>query len=104
MPNNEVEELKESFIKDLNPLKIYLFGSFATGEETSNSDFDFYIVVDDQEIDMIELTAKAYKSIRNKQKRSVDIIVNTVSRFNKRKSGATLEHEVLEKGILLFVA
>ena len=36
-----------------------------------------YIVVDDSQKDMLALTAKAYKAIRFKQKRAVDIIVNT---------------------------
>ena len=28
---NEIEQLKNEFIKQLSPEKIYLFGSFATG-------------------------------------------------------------------------
>ena len=48
MPVNEIEELKEQFISQLKPLKIYLFGSFANGTYTEESDFDFYIIVSDE--------------------------------------------------------
>ena len=85
MPINEIDELKNCFVKDLLPRRIYLFGSFAEGKQNADSDFDFYIVVDDSQRDMLELTAKAYKSIRYKQKRAVDIIVNTEKTFEDRK-------------------
>ena len=47
MPTNEIDLLKERFIEQLSPVRIYLFGSFAEGREQPDSDFDFYIVVDD---------------------------------------------------------
>lgn len=105
MPINELNELKESFINSLTPLKIYLFGSFAEGKQSEDSDFDFYIIVDDSEKDMIKLTSAAYKSIRHKQKRAVDIIVNTNNTFENRiKNSISVEHEVAEKGVLLYGA
>lgn len=99
---NEINELKDCMVKQLSPRKIYLFGSFAEGKQNPDSDYDFYIIVDDSQRDMIELTAAAYKSIRFKQKRSVDIIVNTENNFEKRKNSPSLESEVMEKGVLLY--
>lgn len=56
MPMREIEELKEQFINQLTPLRIYLFGSFANEIYTEDSDFDFYIVVDEKQwIDMAEM-------------------------------------------------
>ncbi len=105
MPMNEIDELKDSFIENLAPVRIYLFGSFAEGRQTEDSDFDFYIVVNDSENDMLSLTAKAYKAIRHKQRRSVDIIVNTEKSFdNKKDKGMTVEKEVAQKGVLLYGA
>ncbi len=105
MQANEIEELKDSFVKDLLPRRIYLFGSFAEGKQNEDSDFDFYIVVDDAEKDMLDLTARAYKSIRHKQKRAVDIIVNTAARFESKKhSPVSVEGEVERKGVLLYEA
>ena len=102
MPLNEINELKDSFVKQLSPKRIYLFGSYAKGTNNEDSDFDFYIVVSDSEKDMIGLAAKAYKSIRHKQSRSVDIIVGTESRFEERKNAPTLENEVMTTGVLIY--
>lgn len=105
MPLQEINELKDSFVDHLLPVKIYLFGSFADGSENSDSDFDFYIVVDNSQKDMLALTAKAYKAIRFKQKRAVDIIVNTEEVFELRKNNASsVEREVEQKGVLLYGA
>ena len=60
----KIEELKEQFISQLKPLKIYLFGSFANGTYTEESDFDFYIIVSDEVKELKDLTTQAYRSIR----------------------------------------
>lgn len=105
MYTKEIDELKDSFVKDLEPVRIYLFGSFAQGNQNEDSDYDFYIVVDDSKENVLELTAKAYKSIRHKQKRPVDIIVNTEEHFKKRMSYiSSVESEVTKKGVLLYEA
>ena len=102
MPMNEIDELKDSFVENLAPVRIYLFGSFAEGRQTEDSDFDFYIVVKDSEKDIAELTTKAYKSIRRIKQRPVDILVGTQSRFEQRKNIPSVESEVNQKGVLLY--
>ena len=102
MPIKEINELKDSFVKQLSPVRIYLFGSYAKGTNNEESDYDFYIVVNDNEKDIVNLTAQAYKSIRHKQTRSVDIVVGTQSNFEERKNSATLENEVINTGVLIY--
>ena len=102
MPVNEIEELKEQFIRQLTPSKIYLFGSFANGTYTEDSDFDFYIIVNDAMRNLKDLTTQAYRSIRKIKKRPVDIIVGTESTFENRKNIPSVENEVLKKGVLLY--
>ncbi len=86
----------------LAPIKIYLFGSFAEGKNTSDSDFDFYIVVKDDVVDLASMATLAYKSIRNIKQRPVDILVGTETRFEQRKQFLSVEKKVFEKGILLY--
>ena len=102
MPTNEINELKNRFVENLSPIRIYLFGSFAEGRQTEDSDFDFYIVVKDSEADLANLTTKAYKSIRRIKQRPVDILVGTQSRFEQRKNFPSVEKEVHQKGVLLY--
>lgn len=104
MPMNEINELRDCFVQQLSPLRVYLFGSFADGTFTEDSDFDFYIVVDDRETDLIELVRQAYKSVRSVKKRPVDILVGTNSKFEERKNQLSVENEVYQKGVLLYAA
>ncbi|MDD2981496.1 MAG: nucleotidyltransferase domain-containing protein [Hespellia sp.] len=77
MSVQEIEDLKEQFITQLTPLKIYLFGSFANETYTEESDIDFYIIVEDKRKDLKDLTTQAYRSIRKIKNCPVDIIIGT---------------------------
>ena len=85
-------------------MKVYLFGSFAEGKNTANSDYDFYVVIsDDVNTNTNTLMVEAQKSMRHRKNRSVDVIVNTVKTFDDRKDKMfTLEREVLGKGVLIY--
>ena len=102
MPKDEIEALKQKFVEQLSPVGIYLFGSFAEGRNTEDSDFDFYIIVDDSVKDIPAETTKAYRSIRRTKQRPVDILVGTRSRFEARKNIPSVENEVFQKGVLLY--
>ncbi len=102
MPTQEIEELKKHFIDQLLPIRIYLFGSYANNSFTSESDFDFYIVVKDEITDLAAETTKAYKAVRRVKQRPVDILVGTESRFEERKEIPSIENEVYQKGVLLY--
>ena len=102
MQPREIELIKEKLVNQLSPMKIYLFGSFAEGTADEGSDVDIYIIVKDDTENLVDLTAEAYKSIRNVRSRAVDIIIGTESRFESRKNRAGLENDVMNKGVLLY--
>ncbi len=102
MADREIERIKDQLIRKLSPLRIYLFGSFANGTAHEDSDFDFYVVVKDGTENLVDLTAEAYKAIRNVRSRAVDIIIGTESRFEKRGKLMGIEQEVIRKGTLLY--
>jgi predicted nucleotidyltransferase len=104
MPTQEIEELKKYFIEKLLPIRIYLFGSYASDTYTDESDLDFYIMIPDGAFDIAAETAKAYRAIRSVKKHPVDIIVGTQSRFESRKGFPSVENEVYRRGILLYDA
>ena len=84
------------------PKRIYLFGSFAKDTYNEDSDYDFYIVVPDDAGNKIELSQKAYKSLRGVRKRPVDIVVGYESSFDERAKENTLEKVVKQEGVLLY--
>ena len=99
-----IQLLTQCFVDNLNPIKVFLFGSFADGSYNEDSDYDFYIVIKD-EADPWDTRKKARKVIRNVQNRPVDIVVGTNSRFQQYgTSDGTLfiEGEVFKKGKLLY--
>lgn len=106
MPNEEIFALKDRLVEQLSPLKVYLFGSYAYGTPGADSDYDFYIIVDDAQTNSYEQTVRAYRAIRHSRTRPVDILVGTNSTFETKKSEGehTIENEVFRKGILLYDA
>jgi predicted nucleotidyltransferase len=44
-----IEEVKNRLINVYNPITIYLFGSYAWGCPTEESDLDFLVIVDDSQ-------------------------------------------------------
>lgn len=104
MPIDEIEVIKQKLVDQIKPIGVYLFGSFANGTAHADSDFDFYIIVDDNEKDLHAIAASAHKAIRDVKQRPVDILVGTKSCFAERKDQFTVENEVLRKGILIYEA
>ena len=102
MPMDEIEIIKQRLIEQVDPICIYLFGSFAHGTPYAESDLDFYIVVDEGEKDLHAIVTSAYKAIRDVKQRPVDILVGTKSGFSERKDQFTVENEVFHKGILIY--
>ena len=98
---DSIREITERFVKRLDPLKVYLFGSFADGSYTDESDYDFFIVVEDGQ-SIVDTAKNAYTSLRGMRRRPVDIVVGTRTRFEKHRNPLFVESEVYNKGILLY--
>ena len=101
---DNIREMTKCFVSQVNPLKVILFGSFANGTYTDESDYDFYLVIDDGR-SVGEATDEAYNSVMYVKKRPVDIVVGTNSRFERKgnsKHSLMVEGEVQRNGILLY--
>ena len=99
-----IQEITKCFVAQVNPLKVILFGSFANGTYSDDSDFDFYIIIDDGR-NVGQATDAAYHSILTVKKRPVDIVVGTNSRFERKGQSPhslMVEGEVQKNGILLY--
>ena len=102
MVTNEIRLIADRLKKSVEPQKIYLFGSFARGEERADSDYDFYLVMPDSISDKITVSQNAYRSLRGLKRRSVDIVVGSVSGFEERKTRKTLESIIDKEGIVIY--
>ena len=99
---SDIQIILNRLIETLSPISVYLFGSFANGNYNNDSDYDFYIIMPDDSGNMIDLSQKAYRSLKGLQRRPVDIVLNSESVFNKRIKGNTLEAIVNKEGKLIY--
>jgi predicted nucleotidyltransferase len=88
---------------ELNPLKIYLFGSQASGRASQQtSDVDLCIIVSDDSEPAFKKAVRAYKSLRG-LRIPKDILVRYQSQFEERARWVnSLEREVSETGTLIY--
>lgn len=107
----DIEKLKVEIVERLKPLdpdRVILFGSYAYGIPTEDSDIDLYVVTKDEFIpqsfkermSIITTVSTAIDTIRNKS--AIDLIVHTKSMDDKFKElDSSFSRELLTKGIIL---
>ena len=92
-----------SFISKMDGvLRIYLFGSYAEGKQTENSDIDLMVVVRDG-INTLDFLQGVSLGIMNRRI-SLDVVADTVSDFAElsKPDRVTLQREVKSKGVLVY--
>lgn len=91
-PMIDIEKLKFEIVKrlkPLNPQKIILFGSYANGNPTEESDIDLYIVTNDDYVpqnwkEKSQVYLKFSQKLRDLQKEiPIDLIVHTKAMHEK---------------------
>ena len=104
MINDEIREMTRRFVEALHPVKVILFGSYAKDTYREDSDYDFYIIMpDDTKQNMFDATTAAYLSLWDMHDRKpVDILMNTQSKFNYRKNEPTMERIAQREGVVLY--
>jgi predicted nucleotidyltransferase len=97
-----IDEVKNRLVKTYNPVAIYLFGSYAWGKPTEDSDLDLLIVIDAS-------NEKSYNRSRAGQRAlfglgiSKDLVVYTKEEFEKTsKDITTLSYKIKKDGELLY--
>ena len=101
---SELELIKESILQIVPAEAIYLFGSYANGTPSTESDLDIYVVVPDEVEDLSEMYADIQGLLRKRTLFPLDLLVGRSRVFNHRKNGPTLEGVIARKGELLYEA
>ena len=99
---NQINIIKDSVLQIIPAEAIYLFGSYAHGTPTADSDIDIFVVVPDNTTDLPELQADIRELLWHKKTVPFDLLIGHSSTFNRRKNSPTLEREIIRKGILLY--
>ena len=97
-----IEEVKNRLVKTYNPVAIYIFGSYAWGTPTEDSDLDLLIIVDTSDEKSYKRPIPGYKSLRELDI-SKDLIVHTKEVFDRRSNKiTTLEYKIKRDGKVLY--
>lgn len=88
-----------SSLKQVNPRKIVLFGSYAHGKPNTNSDIDLLVVVDTNK--SFHQRIQDLRPLLPKDK-PIDLIVLTPEEYQKAKGINPLVTEIDSKGRILY--
>ncbi|WP_338826428.1 hypothetical protein MTBGP_13690 [Moorella thermoacetica] len=98
----EITTIAKAIAQKFNPKQIILFGSFAYGKPTADSDVDILVVMDTTSRPVLQ-AAKIYQEIEHNI--PLDIIVRTPEQVEKRLySGDIFLQEIVTKGVKLYEA
>jgi predicted nucleotidyltransferase len=107
MINDTVIQQLVDKIKQFDPEKIILFGSYAGGTPTDDSDVDFFVVKNVKSEDIREMRLYIRSHLRDiiyHQKVSVDILLDSQEHINERINlGDTIYAEIMSKGKIIYV-
>lgn len=99
--NSVIQQLVER-IKEFDPEKVILFGSYAYGIPSDASDVDLFVIknVKRDEIRGLRLNIRTHlRDIIYKQKVPVDLLLDNQENINERiKLGDSIYAEIMEKG------
>jgi len=99
---NEIEQIRDIIVNTIPLEKLYLFGSYAYGTPTEDSDYDFYAVIPNDTIRPLAAIKKIYGAMWGVKKNPMDVLAGTVELFERRSKLLTMEREIYEKGVVLY--
>ena len=110
--DKQIEKLKQEIVKRLKPLnpeKIILFGSYANGNPTEDSDIDLYVVTNDDFIprnwrEKMNIKLRFSKRLRDiKEIYDIDLIVHTKQMYKKfLRLNSMFAKEIFSKGKIVY--
>ncbi|KKP29498.1 MAG: Nucleotidyltransferase domain protein [candidate division TM6 bacterium GW2011_GWF2_30_66] len=97
-----IEEVKNRLVKTYNPLAIYIFGSYAWGSPTEDSDLDLLIIIDKSNEKSYSRSIAGHKALFGVGI-SKDIIIYTKEEFDKISENiTTLGYKIKREGELIY--
>ncbi len=101
---DKIMDITNCIVETVHPQKVILFGSFARGEDTKNSDYDLFIICDDKDHDHFSKQGVAvHMALWDFDERGIDVIFNTKEKFEDYKlRRARVDYYVNKEGITLY--
>lgn len=102
LPNHLLDQITQKLVVNLHPEQIILFGSYAYGEPTEDSDIDLLVIVTQSDEPRYRRSRQAYKALRGIGI-SKDILVMTRAEVERKANvPSSLISQVLSQGKVLY--
>lgn len=103
-PGAELEEIVRRLVEAYQPERIYLFGSHARGEATSDSDYDLLVLIPETAPLEKRGSKLAYEALWGSGA-AADVLVTTVDQFERRAHlNSSLAGTVRREGRIVYDA
>ena len=97
-----LNEITQRLVKQFQPLKIFLFGSYAWGTPQKDSDIDLMVIVPESRLSDYERSLLGHRCLTGLDL-AKDVIVKTLEEFDYyRDIRASLEYKIVQKGKVLY--
>ncbi len=98
--NEQIKLLRDTLLRRFDAKQIFLFGSYADGKATKESDVDLCVIADLKNKRKIELMREIRRALSDLISSPLDILVYNEDEFNARAGLVnTLEHKIMRDGI-----
>ena len=99
-----IQRVTSAIVEKINPEKVILFGSYAYGNPTSNSDIDILVIIKDSPLGRIERSGLLYHEMREYFRNySIDFVVYTEMEVLKwANAELAFITSVIKKGKILY--
>ena len=99
---DQIKFVAELLSKKFGIGKVFLFGSYAYGNPTSESDIDLCLITKLEGKRKIDLLHDMRMEISDSCKNPIDLIIYDNSEFEERSAiKSTLEYKILKEGVLI---
>lgn len=101
----QIQEIVRRIVEGYAPDRIILFGSYAYGTPTEDSDLDLLVVKADDERMKIERIVEVRRAAYARNNPPMDVLVlNSTEEARARQNRFVVEHHALHRGRLLYDA
>jgi predicted nucleotidyltransferase len=101
--NDEIINIKNLILENADCEQIYLFGSYAYGTPTADSDYDFYVVINDNaKMPILVMEDIQWGIAKTEIRMPVDVLAQYKTKFEARSKQLTIEKKVVNEGVLLY--
>lgn len=100
--SDEIKKISDIITQTCNVEKIFLFGSYARGTESIDSDIDICILTDNNE-KKLQIIRTVRKALYNYISKPVDLLVYKPDEFYERAASLkSIERQIIDEGVSLY--